>query len=352
MTSTLGIKKIQHPNGTNIATLDSSGSIAFAGASTVAGTLGVTGAITGTLATAAQTNITSVGTLTSFRSTGIDDNADALAMTIDASEHVLVGTTDQNDTSGGAGIRLKSYGRVGATVDGGISGLFNRLTSDGDIIGLYKANSAVGSIGSHGGTKLYIGSGASGLRFTDGSTDLINPYNTSTNADADGTVNLGYDGGRFKDLYLSGGVFLGGTGTANKLDDYEEGTFTPIFEGTSSHPSITYTLQSGYYTKIGKQVTWICDVRWSAWTGGSGTLRVSQLPFTNNGMGAGHYSGNVHSSYMFGAQAVTNGGGYHVTGDNKAYFTLISDGYSTLQAGAVHNSSGHFMIGGTFFTNS
>jgi len=46
MTSTLGIKKIQYPNGTNIATLDSSGSIAFAGASTVAGTLAVTGETT------------------------------------------------------------------------------------------------------------------------------------------------------------------------------------------------------------------------------------------------------------------------------------------------------------------
>ena len=46
-----------------------------------------------TLTTAAQPNITSVGTLTSFRSTGIDDNADALAITIDSSENVGIGTT-------------------------------------------------------------------------------------------------------------------------------------------------------------------------------------------------------------------------------------------------------------------
>ena len=50
----------------------------------IAGTLGVTGNITGTLATAAQPNITSVGTLTGFTSTGIDDNADATAITIDS----------------------------------------------------------------------------------------------------------------------------------------------------------------------------------------------------------------------------------------------------------------------------
>ena len=49
--------------------------------------------LAGTLTTAAQTNITSVGTLTSFRSTGIDDNADALAITIDSSENVGIGIT-------------------------------------------------------------------------------------------------------------------------------------------------------------------------------------------------------------------------------------------------------------------
>ena len=44
---------------------------------------------------AAQTQITSVGTLTSFRSTGIDDNADATAITIDSSENVGIGVTPQ-----------------------------------------------------------------------------------------------------------------------------------------------------------------------------------------------------------------------------------------------------------------
>jgi hypothetical protein len=56
----------------------------------------LTGNASGTSATvtgASQPNITSVGTLTSFRSTGIDDNADALAITIDSSERVGIGTT-------------------------------------------------------------------------------------------------------------------------------------------------------------------------------------------------------------------------------------------------------------------
>jgi hypothetical protein len=49
--------------------------------------------ITGTLATAAQPNITSVGTLTGFTSTGIDDNATSTAITIDSSENVGIGVS-------------------------------------------------------------------------------------------------------------------------------------------------------------------------------------------------------------------------------------------------------------------
>jgi hypothetical protein len=50
-------------------------------------------AFVGTLSTAAQPNITSLGTIAAFRSTGIDDNADALAITIDSSENVGIGTS-------------------------------------------------------------------------------------------------------------------------------------------------------------------------------------------------------------------------------------------------------------------
>ena len=45
MTSTIGVKKIQYPNGTDIMTLDSSGSLAIADSATVGGTLDVTGKV-------------------------------------------------------------------------------------------------------------------------------------------------------------------------------------------------------------------------------------------------------------------------------------------------------------------
>jgi hypothetical protein len=67
---------------------------------------------------------------------------------------------------------------------------------------------------------------------------------------------------------------------ANTLDDYEEGTFAPNLTGTSSAPTITYTVQSGTYIKVGRMVTVFIRLSWSSFTGGGGNLRITNLPFT------------------------------------------------------------------------
>jgi hypothetical protein len=67
---------------------------------------------------------------------------------------------------------------------------------------------------------------------------------------------------------------------ANTLDDYEEGTWTPTIVASSSNPSVTYSIQAGYYTKIGRQVFIQGIVELTARTGGSGQARISGLPFT------------------------------------------------------------------------
>jgi hypothetical protein len=57
------------------------------------------------------------------------------------------------------------------------------------------------------------------------------------------------------DLTLSGGVYLGGTGSANYLDDYEEGTWTPVPADASSGGNTGTGTNRGLYTKIGDLVT-------------------------------------------------------------------------------------------------
>ena len=69
---------------------------------------------------------------------------------------------------------------------------------------------------------------------------------------------------------------------ANTLDDYEEGTWTPQIKGSSSNPTVTYSVQSGYYTKIGNIVYASAYLSWSSISGGSGEFQVS-MPFASSG---------------------------------------------------------------------
>ena len=93
-------------------------------------------------------------------------------------------------------------------------------------------------------------------------------------------LDLGSTGRRFKDLYLSGGVYLGGTGAANKLDDYEEGAWTPALTGSSGTSGTAYTTQQGSYTKIGNTVTANFQILLSNEGTLTGTTRISGLPFS------------------------------------------------------------------------
>lgn len=74
-----------------------------------------------------------------------------------------------------------------------------------------------------------------------------------------------------------------GTGTSELLADYEEGTFTPVVEGSTTPGSGTYSTQSGVYTKIGRVVQFTVNVSWSAHTG-TGGLRITGLPFATSGV--------------------------------------------------------------------
>jgi hypothetical protein len=83
-----------------------------------------------------------------------------------------------------------------------------------------------------------------------------------------------------------------GTGTSELLNDYEEGTFTPSIQRTSSDATITYTAQNGYYTKVGNVVHCDIAITWSANSGGSGFWELRGLPFTNKNA-TNHYPQGV-----------------------------------------------------------
>jgi hypothetical protein len=189
------------------------------------------------------------------------------AATGDILEFITFADFTVNNQNFTGGLTVDNDGSTVLTVD--------RATSDGTIIDLQKSGSSVGVIGTEGNDITIDGgvSNHSGLRFS--SPAILPRYNGVL---ADNQVDLGQTGSnyRFKDLYLSGGVYLGGTGSANKLDDYESGTFTPTVTWGSGSPSYS---ASGGYIKVGDIVTIRASISVTS-SGGSGIVSITNLPFT------------------------------------------------------------------------
>jgi len=73
---------------------------------------------------------------------------------------------------------------------------------------------------------------------------------------------------------------------ANTLDDYEEGTWTPVITfATPGDVSVTYSTQTGRYIKVGRIVQIWSQLTTSAFTHttSSGALRVTGIPFGVDG---------------------------------------------------------------------
>ena len=213
-------------------------------------------------------------------------------MRIDASGNLLVGTASTGAATASNGAYITPVGQIIGRSDGIVSYL-NRRSTDGQILQLMKDGTQVGNIQSRGGAVATIildprGNG-SGLT---GTTNGIIPT-TQTGSPANNHVDLGTSSSNFRNAYLSGGVYLGGTGSANKLDDYEEGTWTPVLKASSGTKTWTYNGQAGYYRKVGGQVTVWYNIQLSSnGSGTDGNAFIDGLPFVsaNNGSLVAHYS--------------------------------------------------------------
>jgi hypothetical protein len=115
-------------------------------------------------------------------------------------------------------------------------------------------------------------------------------------------------------LLPSGGItFNGDTAAANALDDYEEGSWTPV------SPTVTFTSTFGSYTKIGNRI--FVDATFIVPSTASGvSFYIDGFPFTSSNAAAqaGFYiryttDGTFRMFYMLGsgtrAQAYNLGGG-------------------------------------------
>ena len=116
--------------------------------------------------------------------------------------------------------------------------------------------------------KLENSSGSHYIRaYNDNWNFLANSSNTAMTIKNSGQVNFG------------AGIGIGGTGAANTLDDYEEGTFTVTATPSVSGTVTLSSLNVGYYTKIGNRVFFNYRVDVASVSSPSGRLNMN-LPFT------------------------------------------------------------------------
>jgi len=262
-------------------------------------------------------------------------------MRIDSSGNLLIGKT--STAFGTQGIALRPSDGASFTRDGGSVIDVNRLTSDGELLGFYKDGSQVGSIASEfSDLAIYSTvSGHHGIRMH--SVGILPTDNTGELED--NTTDLGSTTYRFKDLYLSGGAYLGGTGSANYLDDYEEGTWTAGFSGATVSAANT----TGLYTKIGRVVYFSYYSTASSISNASGSAKITGLPFTvNNNVNSYQPFYTAHNTFFNNSTSI-GVEGYPTVGTTELRFTQRGQ---ITDATFVNGTTEYIMVAGFYITDA
>jgi len=133
-----------------------------------------------------------------------------------------------------------------------------------------------------------------------------------------------------------------GTGTSELFDDYEEGTWTPVAASANGDASVTTSVSSANYTKIGNVVYFNCYISMNVTSVGTGAARITGLPFTNNGGYTAFTS--VHETF-----AGSTGQGWIRPSETTLEFL---DANSTSQKNISGTGTKYAMLAGSYLTNS
>ena len=109
------------------------------------------------------------------------------------------------------------------------------------------------------------------------------------------------DGGG--NITVGGGIYIGGTGAANLLDDYEEGTYTVQLFDASSGGNASSTSVTGTYTKIGNLVT----CKFDSFTFVTGRTMVTPLVLDSSSRGQFRTTGSAVTDQVSDVQDINSG---------------------------------------------
>ena len=136
------------------------------------------------------------------------------------------------------------------------------------------------------------------------------------------------------DVYVAGGINLGGTGSANQLDDYEEGTFTPM--PFSNVTQIATSSATGFYTKIGNRVFVNGSVTRNDTASLTSTFQLRNLPFSSSSASGNQ---NIGGGFWFDTTSSTDqvGFAYMASGENRLYAKTLGLSAAYITADALEH---------------
>jgi hypothetical protein len=256
----------------------------------------------------------------------------------DANTGIFFGTDIIGFSEGGVeAMRIDSSGLVGIGT--------TTPSSYGGSLVVRKANTAQGVTNATAQFSDAVNS-ALWIGHTSGATNLV----------ADAALTFGYTNGTTTTermrilttgniLSLSGGSTTAtGTGIAfpatqsastdaNTLDDYEEGTWTPVIKFAGNNVGMTFSNQTGTYVKIGRQVIVWYAILLTAKGSSTGNAGVTGAPFAASSYGHGVLDLNS------GMTAVPATGGYGIIAGSEIYLRY-------------NNTTGYADFNDTMFTNT
>ena len=158
-------------------------------------------------------------------------------------------------------------------------------------------------------------------------------------------------------ILLHGGInFLDAEGTsassdANTLDDYEEGTWTPVYYNITDGADVTATYDdtlAGFYTKIGRLVTLSCYIRTDALTAPDATdaIGIGGLPFTVSAGTDGHVQFPTHR-YLITADLWDDVPQVISVGEDEAFARLYTNTTAGNEGTAANQTLGNDFTAGT-----
>ena len=141
----------------------------------------------------------------------------------------------------------------------------------------------------------------------------------------------------------------GNTGgvSSELLNDYEEGSWTPIITTGNGASNCTYSYRHAYYTKVGRKVTAHFYISWTGATNHSGYIYFTNLPYSSANLSSNNAIGTVMLHSQPFPSNCTDAILY--MGSSTSGTNLYYSGNNVGWSAGVHSNAGQIIASITYF---